>query len=162
MAGSIHRVIDRHSRAYSRGSDLIVADFSTTGPVERAASEIVLLDAMQAYFAYEMHTFCGIPSITLEGTATGLGSDCSPDRAIRAIDLDWWVDALRPILDQFVAAANGIIDRQFWGLYLQMGRQQRKRRRAVREWLGLEALSLSESRDRPFSWRATTRTIALP
>lgn len=35
---------------------LIVADFSTTGPVERAASEVVLLDAMQAYFSYEMLT----------------------------------------------------------------------------------------------------------
>src|SRR5262249_17854630 len=44
---------------------LIVAGFSTTGPVERAASEVVLLDAMQAFFSYEVHTLCGIPSITL-------------------------------------------------------------------------------------------------
>src|SRR5262245_38294275 len=48
---------------------LVVADFSTTGPVERAASEVVLLDAMQAFFHYEVHTFCGIPALTLEGTA---------------------------------------------------------------------------------------------
>src|SRR5262249_21944116 len=46
---------------------LIVANFSTTGPVERAASEVVLLDSMQAFFSYEVHTICGIPSITLEG-----------------------------------------------------------------------------------------------
>lgn len=48
--------------------DLIVADFSTTGPVEQAASEIVLMDAMQAYFTYKLITSCGIPRITLEGT----------------------------------------------------------------------------------------------
>ena len=51
-----------------RQRDLVVCDFSTTGPVERAASEIVLMDAMQKYFSYEVLTSCGIPEITLEGT----------------------------------------------------------------------------------------------
>ena len=48
--------------------DLVVADFSTTGPVERAASEIALMDGFQAYFEYVMRIGCGIPSITLLGT----------------------------------------------------------------------------------------------
>ena len=48
--------------------ELIVSDFSTTGQVEKAASEIVLLDSVQSYFSFEMITICGIPSITLEGT----------------------------------------------------------------------------------------------
>ena len=48
--------------------DLFLPAFSTTGPVERAAAEIVLLDAMQSYFEYQVFTVCGIPTITLEGT----------------------------------------------------------------------------------------------
>jgi hypothetical protein len=38
--------------------DLIVAGFSTTGPVERAASEVVLLDIMQKFFEYKVLTIC--------------------------------------------------------------------------------------------------------
>ena len=41
---------------------LIVADFSTTTAVARAASEIALLDTVQAFFSYEVHTRCGIRS----------------------------------------------------------------------------------------------------
>src|SRR5215472_9132937 len=48
--------------------DLVVADFSTTGPIARAASEVVLMDAFQPYFQYEWSIGCGIPSITLLGT----------------------------------------------------------------------------------------------
>ena len=47
---------------------LIVSDFSTTGPTERAASEVVLMDCVQSYFSYGFVTLCGIPEITLEGT----------------------------------------------------------------------------------------------
>ena len=94
--------------------DLIVAAFSTTGPVERAASEVVLLDAMQAYFTYEVYSYCGIPSITLEGTAVDWQSIANRAQEFKRFGLGWWVDALRPILDQFVAAANGMIDRTFW------------------------------------------------
>src|SRR5262249_52489459 len=48
--------------------ELPVADFSTPGPAERAASEVVLLGALQPSVRSELHTQCGIPWITLEGT----------------------------------------------------------------------------------------------
>lgn len=106
-----------------KAHDLIVADFSTTGPVERAASEVVLLDAMQAYFSYEVHTHCGIPSITLEGTVADWEAIAHRAKQFARFGLGWWVDALRPILDQFVAAANGVIDRPFWdSIYKWQGR----------------------------------------
>ena len=94
--------------------DLIVANFSTTGPIERAASEIVLMDAMQAYFSYEVHTLCGIPSITLEGTLQDWQEIAERVRAFRRLGLDWWVDSLEPLLNQFVDAASGTVDRRFW------------------------------------------------
>lgn len=94
--------------------DLIVADFSTTGAVERAASEIVLLDAMQAYFSYELVSVCGIPTITLEGTPADWHAIARRVGEFSHYGLDWWVAALEPLLEQFVAAASGKIDREFW------------------------------------------------
>ena len=38
----------------------IVASFSTTGAVEKAAYEIVLTDSLKSYFQYELRTRCGI------------------------------------------------------------------------------------------------------
>lgn len=32
----------------------------------------------------------------------------------RTFGLDWWLDHLLPILDQFVAASKGEVDREFW------------------------------------------------
>ncbi len=94
--------------------ELIVADFSTTGAVERAASEVVLLDSMQSYFEYELRTLCGIPAITLEGTVADWESIASRAERFSEFGLAWWIKSLRPILKQFVDAAAGNVDRNFW------------------------------------------------
>ena len=49
--------------------DRIVWSFSTTGLEERAANDLVLMDAMKSYFEFGMATACGIPYVALEGTA---------------------------------------------------------------------------------------------
>lgn len=119
---------------------MIVADFSTTGPVERAASEVVLMDAMKSYFRYGVMTCCGIPTITLDGTVQdwerildkvnqwevagppppGLGTldaMVTPD-----LGLEWWTDHLKPILRQFIEAAKGNVDRDWWNnIFNQFG-----------------------------------------
>jgi hypothetical protein len=94
--------------------ELIVADYSTTGPVERAASEVVLLDAMQSYFEYKVYTLCGIPRIMLEGSAEDWESLGRRVQQWSRFDLEWWVKPLQPILDQFAAAVRGRIDKEFW------------------------------------------------
>ncbi len=94
--------------------DLIVADFSTTGPVERAASEVVLLDSMLSYFEYEVESLCGIPSIILEGTVADWKSIVARLEKLSEFGLEWWVDALRPTIGQFVNAASGRVNRTFW------------------------------------------------
>lgn len=93
---------------------LIVADYSTTGPVERAASEVVLLDAMRSYFEYEVHTLCGIPRIMLEGSVEDWESIGRRVKRWGRFGLEWWVKPLEPLLDQFVATAQGRIDVEFW------------------------------------------------
>lgn len=46
----------------------LVTDFSTTGPVERNACEVALMEAFEPYFEYHVYCICGIPEITLLGT----------------------------------------------------------------------------------------------
>ena len=43
--------------------DLLVPEFSTTTPVERAAFELTMMDAFESFFGY-VTSLCGIPSIT--------------------------------------------------------------------------------------------------
>jgi len=94
--------------------DLVVCDFSTTGPIERAASELVLMDAMQQYFHYEYHVICGIPEITLEGTVADWESVRRRAHVFAEYELEWWTSVLAPVLDEFVAAAEGRPDLAFW------------------------------------------------
>jgi hypothetical protein len=94
--------------------DLVVANFSTTGPLERTVSQLVLLDAMQGYFEYELLSLCGIPRITLTGTPEDWRSIRARAEVFVEYGLEWWVHELRPILDKFVAAAEGEIDTAHW------------------------------------------------
>jgi len=93
---------------------LIVGDFTTTGPTERIASEIVLMDSMKAYFSYTVYTRCGIPSITLNGTVDDWKKIYSRVGQFRKFGLNAWTDALEAILKQFVRAAEGKPDISFW------------------------------------------------
>jgi hypothetical protein len=94
--------------------DRFLPAFTTTGPVERAASEVVLLEAMRSYFAYEVLTLCGIPAITLEGTPEDWRAVAQRARSLADLDLAWWIDPLGLVLDQFARASRGEVDRPFW------------------------------------------------
>jgi len=94
--------------------ELFVPNFSTTGPAERAAAEVVLLDAMQSYFEYEVRTLCGIPTITLEGTHEDWKALAERVQGFKAIGLGSWLKVLAPILRQFVRASQGDVDPTFW------------------------------------------------
>jgi hypothetical protein len=95
--------------------DSILPSFSTTGPVERAAAEIVLLDSMKRYFHYLLTTLvCGIPAITLEGTAADWQAIADRAEAFAQLDLEWWIRPLRPILRRIAASAAGEVDAAFW------------------------------------------------
>ena len=95
-------------------AELVESDFSTTGPVERIVSHITLMDTVQHYFSYSMSCGCGFPSITLSGTPADWEKIRAKAEELRKYDLDWWLAALLPALDQFVAAAHGKPDLDFW------------------------------------------------
>jgi hypothetical protein len=94
--------------------ELIENDFSTTGPVERIVSHITLMDVVQHYFSYTMCAGCGFPSITLTGTPEDWRKIRDKAASLSAYELDWWLDGLLPVLDQFVEAAEGRPNVEFW------------------------------------------------
>lgn len=101
-------------RELGKTRDLIVCDFSTTTLVERVASEIVLMDAFQAYFKYLALGGCGIPEVILLGTPADWRSIRTRAQVFSEYGLERWTDALLPVLDEIVRTAEGHVDRAFW------------------------------------------------
>ena len=97
--------------------DLLIANFTTTGPTERAATEIVIMNAFKEYFDYYVETTCGIPEITLKGTTNDWRQVREKAQKLAQFELDWWTDTLVKILDMFVAASQGNVDKQFWSSF---------------------------------------------
>jgi hypothetical protein len=94
--------------------ETLVCDFSTTTPAIRTASEVALMDTFSAYFDYEMICICGIPKIALEGSLEDWQRIRARIEVLGTYELEWWVARLRPILDEFVLAADGHPTREFW------------------------------------------------
>ena len=100
----------------------IIADFSTTGPIELAASEVVLMDAMKHYFEYRVMTCCGIPEITLLGKVEDWESIRDKINSWSNLGLDWWTPHLKIVLDRFIDAAKGKVDKSWWeSIYKEHG-----------------------------------------
>lgn len=95
-------------------AQVITADFSTTGLVERVASQITLMKSMEHYFEYEYYPTCGIPSITLKGTPEDWQRVLEKAKRLSQYGLDGWVKELETILTEFVRAAEGHPNQRFW------------------------------------------------
>jgi hypothetical protein len=94
--------------------ETLICDFSTTSPAVRTASEVALMDSFSRYFTYFMGCICGIPKITIQGTADDWQRVRARVEVIATYGLEWWVSRLRPILDEFVLAADGHPTEGFW------------------------------------------------
>ena len=119
--GAFKEFSSRISDYIGEKRDLLVSNFSTTTSIERAASEVVLLDAMQSYFSFGCTTMCGIPQITLLGTEDDWSNIL--DRASRLAEFDckWWIDSLKRVLAHFLAAFKGNADLKFWNSLYKEG-----------------------------------------
>ncbi|MEV6968643.1 DUF4419 domain-containing protein [Hamadaea sp. NPDC051192] len=111
------RIVDRFHGLLTmevKEADLFECDFSTSTDVDRIAARVVLLDAYSPYFSYWMLAVCGIPSITLTGTVEDWRRIRGRVDVLARFGLDDWCRSLAPILDQFVRAAAGDVDLEFW------------------------------------------------
>lgn len=92
----------------------VVLDFSTSTLKEKTAFEIAFMDAMSSYFSYEFISLCGIPEIIIKGTKEDYNKILSSLESLRQYDLDWWIDKLVPIIEQFILALEGQSNDDFW------------------------------------------------
>ena len=97
-----------------RMHDLLLCDFGTSGPLERAVSQIVMMDVVERYFHYTLCCVCGIPAITLEGTPADWQHLYDKAAGLSAFDLDWWLADLLRLCGQFVRASRGDVDLDHW------------------------------------------------
>ena len=93
---------------------LIVSNFTTTTPTDKAAFEVTLMDAMSNYFEYEATTACGIPQIYLEGSLSDWQKIKENIQKLRGYNIDNWINSLEPIIDEFINAKYGKINHDFW------------------------------------------------
>lgn len=104
-------------RAYTKNGiiDLLTADFSTTTPTSRIASQITVMKAMENYFEYiYIYAICGIPEVTLLGTPEDWQKILDKTRQLARYNLSWWVDEMVSVLEKIVETSKGKIDRDFW------------------------------------------------
>jgi hypothetical protein len=94
--------------------ETLMCEFSTTTPDIKTAYEVALMDTYQRYFDYRMTCVCGIPKVTVQGTAEDWQGIRERLGVLATYDLEWWTSKLEPILDQFVATAQGNADDRFW------------------------------------------------
>lgn len=90
------------------------ADFSTTGKIERAASQVALMDVFSPYVQYVACCVCGIPSISLQGHEADWIRLREKLALIRGFDADDWIQEVDDILARFVDASRGKVDRAWW------------------------------------------------
>ena len=93
----------------------VTSDFSTTGTVERVASQITLMESVKPYFEYIVYSLsCGIPSVKLQGTAADWRRVLEKTKQLEQYGLGKWVGELKPILMEFIQAADGHPNQAFW------------------------------------------------
>ncbi|RSM78679.1 DUF4419 domain-containing protein [Kibdelosporangium aridum] len=96
------------------GAEIFECDFTTSTSIEQTASRVVMLDAYSPYFSMWLVGVCGIPSITLTGTVEDWRKIRDRVDHLEKLGLEKWCRSLRPIADQFVRAASGTVDPEFW------------------------------------------------
>jgi hypothetical protein len=95
----------------------ITPDFTTTTRTDKTVSAILMMACMKSYFEYNFRMWCGIPSVTLEGTKEDW---LKIQKRLEKLDT-WgeettaWHRMLKPILKKFISAFDGEVDDDFWG-----------------------------------------------
>ncbi|KDO26956.1 hypothetical protein SPRG_07669 [Saprolegnia parasitica CBS 223.65] len=94
----------------------VLPAFSTTTDHDTIVASVVLMASMKKYFSYKFGLCCGIPQVTLEGTAADWEGIRARVDKLKTFGgpLSEWSVMLAPILDQFVVAAKGNADADFW------------------------------------------------
>lgn len=93
--------------------------FTTTTATRALAMRFRILDLYQEYFEYRGSPMCGIPWIHLEGTPEDWRNLRRAAQELRTSTNGAWLDGLRPVLDEFVATAEGNPSSLFWSTFVR-------------------------------------------
>lgn len=95
--------------------ETVTSGFSTTTVTERIATQITLMVTLKEYFDYTaVYAACGIPYISLKGTPDDWRQVFEKVCQLEKYGLAQWANSLKPIIIQFIQAAEGQPDRKFW------------------------------------------------
>ena len=83
-------------------TDVLSMGFSTSTPTTTLAGQCVVFKVMSSFFSYRTLTMCGIPEIFLRGTVSDWYMLRKKVELLGQYNLDWWIEQLRPICDEFV------------------------------------------------------------
>lgn len=100
-------------------TEVMEANFTTTGFVERMVSTAAVMDSFQKYFDYgRCIPMCGIRNVNFGGTLDDWYLIVDKLNKLAAYDVDgkWanYCKTLNPILEQFIATYRGEVDTKFW------------------------------------------------
>ncbi|KAN0070194.1 protein of unknown function (DUF4419) domain containing protein [Elaphomyces granulatus] len=103
MAGEMVGLIEENLVDPTFG-EWVMPDFTTTTDIDRTVAAILMMGALQDYFAYKCKLGCGLPSVTL------LGDKSDWDELLMRIELipklgpetAQWYQLLKPVLTRFV------------------------------------------------------------
>lgn len=101
----------------------LVAEFSTTGAIEKAANEIVMMGALQSYFTYSVMTLCGIPEVQLEGTPEDWASLVEQVSGFGDAYSLKWIHPILPVLERISKNAGGHDDAALWKDFYKLDEQ---------------------------------------
>ena len=95
--------------------ETLTCNFSTTTSLEKTVSEITIMETVKSYFEFiTIMIACGIPEITLEGTPQDWEKVLNKARGLKEYKLEWWISQLEPLLEEFVKASKGEVNKDFW------------------------------------------------
>jgi len=95
--------------------DNLSADFTTTTPTAKVATQITIMESMKEFFNYKvMFTGCGISEVTVEGSVNDWEKILKKLDYLAQYDLKWWTSELKPVIQKIVDTKKGKLDKQFW------------------------------------------------
>ena len=102
------------SLIYADMSALLVPDFSTSTAITTTAYRATMLNAVKENFHFMGGSGCGIPSITLLGEVKDWQAIYDNVDKFKSYGMTEWVDALKPVLNEFLQASKGKENKEFW------------------------------------------------
>ena len=96
--------------------EILTPNFSTTTQLSTSVSKLTAMSSVKPFFDFcQCYYACGIPDVTVEGTADDWMKIIDKAEKLKKYGLSWWIDEFVPILQKIVTCLlTGEVDKLFW------------------------------------------------